>query len=108
MEEITPPAAGHAMIRHTRRQRLTQVCFSAITEKGNLTIICIVLLCMTGVILRLALPEHPNQKWCTVGRTETATCYLLSFGLFGFAGGFTNWLAIIMLFRRVPLLYGSG
>ena len=34
--------------------------------------------------------------------------YVLSFGLFGFAGGFTNWLAVKMLFDKIPFLYGSG
>lgn len=29
-------------------------------------------------------------------------------GLFGFSGGITNWLAIKMLFDRVPFLIGSG
>jgi len=33
---------------------------------------------------------------------------IFQFGLFGFAGGITNWLAIKMLFDKVPLLYGSG
>ena len=28
--------------------------------------------------------------------------------MFAFAGGITNWLAIKMLFERIPLLYGSG
>jgi len=34
--------------------------------------------------------------------------YVLSFGLFGFAGGFTNWIAIQMLFYKIPFVYGSG
>ena len=34
--------------------------------------------------------------------------WVLAAGLFGFAGGVTNWLAVKMLFDRVPLLYGSG
>jgi len=34
--------------------------------------------------------------------------WVLAVGLFGFAGGMTNWLAVKMLFDRVPLLYGSG
>ena len=34
--------------------------------------------------------------------------WVLAAGLFGFAGGITNWLAVKMLFDRVPLLYGSG
>ena len=29
-------------------------------------------------------------------------------GLFGLSGGLTNWLAIHMLFEKVPLLFGSG
>mmetsp|Transcript_4407 Transcript_4407/g.14599 ORF Transcript_4407/g.14599 Transcript_4407/m.14599 type:complete len:287 (-) Transcript_4407:7-867(-) len=33
---------------------------------------------------------------------------VLAFGLFGFAGGITNWLAVKMLFDRIPLLVGSG
>lgn len=34
--------------------------------------------------------------------------WVLAAGVFGFAGGITNWLAVKMLFDRVPLLYGSG
>lgn len=33
---------------------------------------------------------------------------ILSVGIFALAGGVTNWLAIHMLFEKVPLLYGSG
>ena len=33
---------------------------------------------------------------------------VLSMGLFALAGGVTNWLAIHMLFEKVPGLYGSG
>ena len=33
---------------------------------------------------------------------------LLLTGLFALSGGLTNWLAIHMLFEKVPLLYGSG
>jgi len=33
---------------------------------------------------------------------------LLTIGLFSLAGGVTNWLAIHMLFEKVPGLYGSG
>ena len=33
---------------------------------------------------------------------------LLTIGLFSLAGGITNWLAIHMLFEKVPGLYGSG
>jgi uncharacterized membrane protein YheB (UPF0754 family) len=33
---------------------------------------------------------------------------LFTVGLFAFSGAITNWLAIHMLFEKVPLLYGSG
>ncbi len=33
---------------------------------------------------------------------------VLNMGLFALAGGLTNWLAIHMLFEKVPGLYGSG
>jgi len=34
--------------------------------------------------------------------------YLLHTGLFAFSGAITNWLAVHMLFEKVPFLYGSG
>jgi len=33
---------------------------------------------------------------------------ILSIGLFALAGGLTNWIAIHMLFEKIPFLYGSG
>ncbi len=34
--------------------------------------------------------------------------YLFNIGFYALSGAITNWLAIYMLFERVPLLYGSG
>lgn len=34
--------------------------------------------------------------------------HLLSIGFFAFSGAITNWLAVYMLFEKVPFLYGSG
>lgn len=34
--------------------------------------------------------------------------WLWTMGLFAFSGAITNWLAVHMLFEKVPLLYGSG
>ena len=44
------------------------------------------------------------------GRIEgvSGSGWALAVGLFGFAGGVTNWLAVKMLFDKVPFLYGSG
>lgn len=34
--------------------------------------------------------------------------FVFTMGLFALSGAFTNWVAIHMLFEKVPLLYGSG
>ena len=39
---------------------------------------------------------------------DPASAVLLSTGLFALSGALTNWLAVHMLFERVPGLYGSG
>lgn len=33
---------------------------------------------------------------------------IITMGLYSFSGALTNWLAVHMLFEKVPLLYGSG
>jgi uncharacterized membrane-anchored protein YjiN (DUF445 family) len=44
-----------------------------------------------------------------VGYLFRSDCDILfSVGLFAFSGGITNWIAIHMLFEKVPFLYGSG
>ncbi|ASJ75599.1 DUF445 domain-containing protein [Granulosicoccus antarcticus] len=53
------------------------------------------LLAAAVALLSLALPE----PWQSL---------LLSTGLFALSGSLTNWLAVHMLFERVPGLYGSG
>ena len=53
------------------------------------------LLAAALVLLSFALPE----PWQAL---------MLSTGLFALSGALTNWLAVHMLFERVPGLYGSG
>ena len=38
----------------------------------------------------------------------TQNTIILTVGLFALSGAITNWLAVHMLFEKVPLLYGSG
>ncbi|MCL1098654.1 DUF445 domain-containing protein [Shewanella gelidii] len=38
----------------------------------------------------------------------TGSAMILSVGLFALSGAVTNWLAVHMLFEKVPFLYGSG
>ena len=63
-------------------------------EKGNVSNLISLALLVAGLWGRVE--EVAGSEW------------VLAVGLFGFAGGATNWLAVKMLFDRVPLLYGSG
>lgn len=63
-------------------------------EKGNVSNLISLTLLVAGLWGRVA--GVAGSEW------------VLAVGLFGFAGGATNWLAVKMLFDRVPLLYGSG
>lgn len=63
-------------------------------EKGNVSNLISFALLVVGL----------SGRGAGVGGSE----WVLAVGLFGFAGGATNWLAVTMLFDRVPLLYGSG
>ena len=42
-----------------------------------------------------------------LGKSELAAI-LTMVGLFALSGALTNWLAVFMLFEKVPMLYGSG
>ena len=61
-------------------------------NKSLITNICSALLCTIG----LALPD------------SAAKPFIICAGLFSLSGALTNWLAIHMLFEKVPGLYGSG
>lgn len=60
-------------------------------NKSLLTNLCAALLIGTGLLL--------DAPWRDP---------VLTTGMFALAGGITNWLAIHMLFEKVPGLYGSG
>eukprot|EP00976_Prorocentrum_cordatum_P061433 1176301-Prorocentrum_minimum.AAC.1 len=68
-------------------------------EKGNISNLVTFVFMVVGIVMRFAMGDWDDN---IAGR------YILAFGLFGFAGGVTNWLAITMLFDEVPGLYGSG
>ncbi|PIE89285.1 MAG: DUF445 domain-containing protein [Acidobacteria bacterium] len=52
--------------------------------------------CLLLIILGYTVVPEPYRK------------HVLTTGLFGFSGAITNWIAVHMLFERVPGLYGSG
>jgi uncharacterized membrane protein YheB (UPF0754 family) len=45
---------------------------------------------------------------CTIGGYVSEQHILFTLGLFALSGAVTNWLAVHMLFEKVPLIYGSG
>jgi len=45
---------------------------------------------------------------CTLAGYVSEQHIIFTLGLFALSGAVTNWLAIHMLFEKVPLLYGSG
>ncbi|KAJ1462156.1 hypothetical protein M885DRAFT_203384 [Pelagophyceae sp. CCMP2097] len=64
-------------------------------NKGDASNVFTCVIFAIGAILRAVAPG-------------TAADLILAFGLFGFAGGITNWLAVKMLFDKIPGLIGSG
>jgi len=70
----------------------------ALNNKGDISnLITFAIMCAV-LVVEIFVLEPEDRKYNL----------LLAFGLFGFAGGFTNWLAIKMLFERVCGLPGSG
>ena len=59
-------------------------------NKGTISCVITLVALIAGVIL-------VEFEWKMAGQ------YLLSFGIFGFAGGSTNWIAITMLFDEIPV-----
>jgi len=66
-------------------------------NKGDVSNFATLFVFVVGVTLRAC-----------VGKDSAVASLVLAFGLFGFAGGITNWLAVKMLFDKIPLLVGSG
>jgi len=80
--------------------------YESLTDKGNLFCIITFILMILGIIM-IAYEDVNAAGYKRVLFIHVPR-YVLSFGLFGFAGGFTNWIAIQMLFYKIPFVYGSG
>lgn len=65
-------------------------------HKGNVSNFVAFVIMIIGIVLVAIWPRVTPYQ------------FILAFGLFGFAGGVTNSLAIKMLFDRIPGVYGSG
>ena len=60
---------------------------------------CVILFSVGLIVWFVGEKDHP---------TSVAAHLLWTAGAFGIFGGFMNWLAVLLLFKRVPLLIGSG
>ena len=85
-------------------------CLSAVLcDKGVISLLVMVTILITGVIVlgvsfvpSLNLSDDQPRVMRTVG------VFIVSAGVFGVAGGGANYLALLMLFYEIPLLFGTG
>lgn len=73
-------------------------------EKGNISNVITSLTMIVGLVLKVVY----YVEWNDEAAGPTAGRYILAMGLFGFAGGVTNWVAVKMLFDDMCGLPGSG
>ena len=60
------------------------------------------------MILNKSLVTNTVALAITIGAYSADNALFFMVGIFALSGGITNWLAVHMLFERVPGLYGSG
>ena len=97
--DADPLVAAEQRRQHRRRWGISM---GRAFEKGNVSMLVAFLIMLLGIALFVTSDGKANPGY------EKFTRYLVSFGLMAFSGGFTNWVAIKMLFHRVPGLAGSG
>ena len=78
-------------------------CEMVATDKGVVSLVVTFFIIVVGVALLVVVDAFHLPSW-----VEELSRYIISAGVFGLASGGTNWIAIIMLFYRIPLLIGSG
>lgn len=93
-EEKKPP--GHCW-------RALHICGIIFSDKGVISLIATLFIMVIGVVLLVVARQLSLPSW--VGEVAG---YVISAGAFGLASGGTNWIAIAMLFYKIPLLVGSG
>lgn len=77
----------------------------AYCNKGNISNLVTFVIMVVGLVWVLLEPSDADGAKTA---SRDVGDYVLALGLFGFAGGTTNWLAVKMLFDRIPYIYGSG
>lgn len=115
----TPPQAVPGVEVRTDESSGGTSCIQGYLNKGFLSNCCTFAIMTIGLVMQYVYRE--NRLACQQLEKEMWTCspewmtseWVLAFGLFGFAGGITNWLAVKMLFDEIYItpwhsLYGSG
>eukprot|EP00033_Pygsuia_biforma_P000927 GCRY01001067.1.p2 GENE.GCRY01001067.1~~GCRY01001067.1.p2 ORF type:complete len:335 (-),score=40.31 GCRY01001067.1:1387-2391(-) len=89
------PEDTMSMLKTPEPSSFSERFFTPLCEKGFISNLCTFLVMVFGIVFT-SIYDYKIFD------------FILAGGLFGFAGGVTNWLAIKMLFDRIPFLYGSG
>jgi len=86
-----------------RCQRVLHTCEMIFSDKGVISLIASFFIMVIGVALLVLGRQLHLPPWVI-----EVSRYVISAGIFGLASGGTNWIAIVMLFYKIPLLVGSG
>ena len=102
------PEVGHSMPPPVWSPAGVQDMLMPHLNKGSISNLATFSVMLLGMLLSAATRGDPAD--CALPETfgQAVARWVLAAGLFGFAGGITNWLAIKMLFDRVCNLPGSG
>jgi len=93
--------------RRSVKSKIKVWLIELIWNKANLSNFATFLVMVTGVALTLVFERQSTDSEAVDIKVNIAKL-IRAFGLFGFSGGMTNWLAIRMMFDKIPFLIGSG
>ena len=103
------------LVEPNRCFKCRRTCFSIICSRGTISIIIMSVIFLVGVSLitighvaERLLPSNETDDEKTYEMIRFAGTFIFSGGLFGVIGGLSNVLVLIMLFYKLPLLYGTG
>ena len=111
MQSSDMPEVGHSMPPPVWSPAGVQDMLMPHLNKGSISNLATFSVMLLGMLLSAATRGDPAD--CALPETfgQAVARWVLAAGLFGFAGGITNWLAIKMLFDRVcnlPVRLGLG
>lgn len=106
------------LVEPNRCFKCRRACYSVICSRGVISIIFMFVIFLVGVSLmgtayavKTLVPSNDDNgtnEENTYKRIRLAGTFFFSGGLFGVIGGLSNTLVLIMLFYKLPLLYGTG